>query len=137
MLSMSLPWFNARYGDEVRAAEARLAADRNALSSVRRTARYELYEATERLKAARESLAILERDLVPQAERSFEAAQAAYRGGQGESLALFRSLEALLDLRLERERAIAGMASAIADVERAAGRPAPSDTSATARGDRP
>jgi len=128
-LSMSLPWLNPRYGEEQKAAEARLSADRSALSNVRYTARYELYEATERLRAARESLAIIERDLLPQVEQGYESARAGYRGGQGESIMLFDALRSLLDVRIERERMLANVATALADVERAAGRPlSPSTT---------
>jgi outer membrane protein TolC len=121
--SMSLPWLNPRYGEEVRAAEARVSAERSALSSVRFAVRYELYEAIERLKAARESFTIIERDLLPQAVRSFESAQAVYRGGQADSLALFDALRSLLDVRIERERALTRIETALADMERAAGGP--------------
>lgn len=128
MFSMSLPWFNSRYGEEVRAAEAQVAAERSALSSARNSAQYELFEATQRLKAARESLAIIERDLGPQARQSFESAQAAYRGGQSDSLALFDALSSLLDVRLERERALVRVETALADVERAFGGPLPASS---------
>jgi outer membrane protein, heavy metal efflux system len=123
MVSMSLPWLNARYAEEARAAEARVAAERSALSSSELAARYELRSALERLQAARESLAILERDLMPQARQSFESAQAVYRGGQADSLALFDALRSLLDVRVERERALARLENAVADVERSAGTP--------------
>ena len=123
MFSMSLPWFNPRYGEEVRAAEAQLSAERSALSSARYAARYELYDAAERLKAARESFTIIERDLLPQAQQSFESAQAVYRGGQADSLALFDALRSLLEVRIERERALSTIETAVADVERAVGAP--------------
>jgi cobalt-zinc-cadmium efflux system outer membrane protein len=123
MLSMSLPWLNPRYGEQVRAAEARVAAERSALSSSRSASRFELYDALERLKAAREALAILDRNVLPQAQQSFEISQATYRGGQGDSLALLDALNSLLDVRIERERALARVAMALADVDRAAGVP--------------
>jgi outer membrane protein TolC len=134
MLSMSLPWFNSSYGEEVRAAEARVAAERNALSSSRSVVRYELYDALERFKAARESLAIIDRNVLPQAQQSFEISQASYRGGQGDSLSLLDALKSLLDVRIERERALARLETALADVERAAGRPLrPQDQGAASR----
>jgi len=126
MFSMSLPWLNPRYGEEERAAEARVSAERNALASARFTARYELFEAVERLKAARDSFLLLERDVLPQAQQSFESAQAAYRGGQADSLGLFDALRSLLDVRIERERALVRIETALADVERAVGAPLPS-----------
>jgi outer membrane protein TolC len=123
MFSMSLPWFNAAHAEAVRAAEAKLAAERSALTSTRSAARYELYEAEEKLKAARASLTIIERDLVPLAQQSFESAEAAYRGGQSDLSGTLEALGALLDVRIERERALVRVDSAGADLERAAGDP--------------
>src|SRR5262245_5466939 len=40
-VSVSLPWLNPRYGEEARAAEARVAAEQSALSSSRNAVRYE------------------------------------------------------------------------------------------------
>jgi outer membrane protein TolC len=85
--------------------------------------RFELYDALERLKAAREALTILDRNVLPQAQQSFELSQATYRGGQGDSLGLLDALNSLLDVRIERERALARVEVALADVERAAGLP--------------
>jgi len=120
-LSMSLPWLNARYGEEVRAAEARVAAEQSALLSARDAARYELFEAIERLKAARQSFDIIEHSLLPQATHSLESAQAAYRGGGADSLSLLDALNALLDLRIARERTLVRIDTALADIERAVG----------------
>ncbi|HEU5074651.1 MAG TPA: TolC family protein [Polyangiaceae bacterium] len=120
-LSMSLPWLNARYGEELRAAEARASAEQSALASTRDAARYELFEASERLKGARQNFDIIERTLLPQAQQSFESAQAAYRGGSADSIALFDALGSLLDVRIERERALVRMDTALADIERALG----------------
>lgn len=136
MLSMSLPWLNARYGEELRAAEARVSAEQSALASTRDAARYELFEATERLKGARQTFDIVDRTLLPQAEQSFESAQAAYRGGSADSIALFDALSALLDVRIERERALVRMERALADIERALGGSIPSARTKEARHDR-
>lgn len=123
MLSMSVPWLSSRYREQQRAAEAQVAAERNALSSARLAASYELFEASERLNAARAALRIVEHDLLPRTQRSFEAAQAAYRAGEGESLGLFDALNALLEVRLERERARVSVATALANLDLAVGQP--------------
>jgi len=122
MFSMSLPWLNAAYDEQARAAEADVAAGRNALSNTENAARYELYDALSNLEAARTSFEIIERDVIPKSRQSFEAARAAYRGGQGDSLGLLDALRSLLDIRIERERALARFASSLADVERASGK---------------
>jgi outer membrane protein TolC len=121
MLSMSVPWFNPRYGEEARAADARAAAERSALESARQTANFELFAARQRLQAASRSLKTIEAEILPQAERSFEAAQASYRGGQLDSMTLLSAMSDLLDIRTERERAIARLLVASADVQRATG----------------
>lgn len=123
MFSMSLPWLSARYSDEVRAAEATLAAEKSALAGVQNAARLELFDAVQRLHAAQQSYAITERELLPHAQQSFETARATYRGGQGETLALLEAVRVLLDVRIERERALARIELAVADVERATGTP--------------
>ncbi len=121
MFSMSLPWFNARHAEEVRAAEAQLSAEESALAGARLAARYELYAAAERLQGARESFRLIEDDLLPQAQQSYESVEAAYRGGQSDSLGLFDALRSLLDVRIERERALVLVDTAAADIERAVG----------------
>jgi outer membrane protein TolC len=121
MLGVSLPWLSSRYDDQVRAAEAALAAELSARSSIQNAVGYELFEATGRMKASRESLTIIERDLLTQAQQSFDAAQALYRSGQGDSMAMLDALRTWLQVRIERERALAQLEMAIADVERAAG----------------
>jgi outer membrane protein TolC len=72
---------------------------------------------------------------LPQARQSFEAAQAGYRGGQGDSLALFDALRSLLDVRITRERALARLEGALANVERATGGPI-SESATTKRSSR-
>lgn len=135
-LSMSLPWLNARYGEELRAAEARAAAEQSALASTRDAARYELFEAVERLKGARRAYDIVDGTLLPRAVQSFESAQAAYRGGSTDSIALFDALGSLLDVRIERERALVRMDTALADIERALGGNVPSAPTTEAHHDR-
>ncbi len=125
-LSMSLPWLNARYGEELRAAEARASAEQSALSSTRDAARYELFEAIERFKSARQTFEIVDRTLLPRSLQSFESAQATYRGGSSDSINLLDALGSLLDVRIERERALVRMDTALADIERALGGSLPS-----------
>ena len=75
MLSLNLPWFNPGHREEVRAAERTLAADREALLEVRSAAHFELEDAMARYDAARESYTIIDRDLLGQAQKSFESAE--------------------------------------------------------------
>jgi outer membrane protein TolC len=131
VVSADVPWLNPRHGEEVRAAEARLSARESALSSARLGARYELLEARERLRAARASLDIIERQLLPRTQQGIDSAQAAYRAG-GDALAYFEALRAELDVQIERERALARLDTALADLERATGSHLPLPTGAGA-----
>lgn len=119
MLSINLPWLNPRHREEVRAAERATAADRRAMEAVRITVRYEVADAWARYESMRARYEITKTDLLPAAEQSFEAAQAAFAGGNGSALALLDALQSLLDVRVDEARALVDLEAAIVDVERA------------------
>jgi outer membrane protein TolC len=121
MVSINLPWLNPRHRAEIREAEHALAADRRALTSQLNVASYEARDTTARMEAARQGVLVLDVDLLPQARRSYESAQAAYASGQGSALSLLDSLRAYLQVRLERSRALARFEVSRADQDRARG----------------
>jgi outer membrane protein TolC len=121
MLAINLPWLSGRHADEEREAEQTLLADRHALASTKNTVRYELRDAAARVDSARQSFTIIDQDLLAQAKRSLEATEAAYAAGQGDAIGLLDALRSYLQVRIERVRALAELASSEADLERAAG----------------
>lgn len=121
MVSVSLPWLNPRHREEAREAEHARSAEEHALESAKNAALYELHDAAARVEAARQSLGIISRDLLPQARQSFEAAQSGFAAGQGTALALLDSLRSYLQVRVEESRARARLEMAVADLERAVG----------------
>jgi outer membrane protein, heavy metal efflux system len=121
MVMLNIPWLSPARGDAVRAAEAALAADRHALTSVRNVIRYEVRDARARHQAARSTLSILDADLIPQAKRNFDAAYATYAAGQGDAIGLVDALRSYLDVRLDRIRALVHLTSTAADLARATG----------------
>jgi outer membrane protein TolC len=121
MLSMNLPWLSGRRRDQEREAEQTLRAEQHALESARNAVRYELRDAGARVEAARQSFAIIDRDLLAKSRRSLEATQAAYAAGQGDAVMLLDALRSYLQVRIERLRALAEVAASQADLERAAG----------------
>jgi cobalt-zinc-cadmium efflux system outer membrane protein len=129
MVSINLPWLSGGRRDRVREAEHALAADMRALESARNVALFELRDAQARLKAAEQSYRIIDRDLLPQARQSLEAAQAAFAAGKGDALGLLDSARSYLQVRVEHARALARLGSSSADLERALG----SDLTAPAR----
>jgi outer membrane protein TolC len=121
MVSMSLPWLNPGRADAVRAAEESASAERYALESVRTAIRYEARDAAAKHQAARSTFTIIDSDLLPQAQRNFEAAQAGYSAGRGDAINLIDALRSYLEVRLDRVRALVQLETAAADLERAVG----------------
>jgi outer membrane protein TolC len=121
MVQINLPWLSKRRSDEEREAELTVEAERNALESTRNAVRYELRDAAARLESARESFTIIDQDLLAQAKRSLDATQAAYAAGGSDAISLLDALRSYLQVRIERVRALAELASSQADLERAAG----------------
>jgi outer membrane protein TolC len=121
MVAINLPWLSGRHRDEEREAEQTVVADRHALESTKNTVRYELRDAAARVDSARQSFTIIDQDLLAQAKRSLEATQSAYAAGQGDAVGLLDALRSYLQVRIERVRALAELASSQADLERAAG----------------
>jgi cobalt-zinc-cadmium efflux system outer membrane protein len=122
MVTMSLPWLGSRRRDEREEAERTLRADERALEAAQVAARYEVADATARLEAARGGFAIVDRDLLPQAKRSLESAQAAFSVGQGDAVGLLDSLRSYLQVEVERVRGLARIENASAELDRVAGR---------------
>jgi cobalt-zinc-cadmium efflux system outer membrane protein len=122
MVAVSLPWLNPEHDARVREAEHALVAERRALESQRRVAAFEVADARAKVEAARQALAILDGSVLPEARRAFEAAQAAYGAGQGSALPVLDALQAYLDVRLERTRAVARLETSRSDYDRASGR---------------
>ncbi len=121
MVQMNLPWLSKRRSEEERAAELTVQAEQNALESTRNAVRYELRDAAARLESARQSFTIIDQDLLAQAKRSLDATQAAYATGGSDAIAVLDALRSYLQVRIERVRALAELASSQADLERAAG----------------
>jgi cobalt-zinc-cadmium efflux system outer membrane protein len=121
MMAVNLPWLGGRRRDEERAAAHTLRADQEAVAAARSTGRYELHDAAARLEAARQWFTIVDQQLVVQAGRSLEAAQAATAAGQGDPGTLIEALRADLQVRVERVQALAELATSHAELQRAAG----------------
>jgi outer membrane protein TolC len=121
MAAINLPWLSGRRHDEEKEAEQNVRAEQHALDSTRNAVRYELRDAAARVDAARQSFTIIDQELLAQARRSLEATQAAYGAGQGDATSLLEALRSYLQVRIERVRALAELASSRADLDRAAG----------------
>jgi outer membrane protein, heavy metal efflux system len=121
MVMFNLPWLSGARRDAVKGATQSVNADRHALESVRNVVGYELRDARARHTAARSTLTIVDNDLLPQAQRNFDAAYSAYAAGQGDAISLIDALRSYLDVRLDRIRALVHLATTFADLTRVAG----------------
>ena len=129
MVAINLPWLSDRHRDEEREAEQTVIADRHALEAAQVAVRYELRDAAARVDSAKQSFTIVDQDLLVQARKSLEATQAEYAAGRGDVAAILDALRSYLQVRIERVRALAELASSEADLERAAGTLAVDSTS--------
>jgi cobalt-zinc-cadmium efflux system outer membrane protein len=136
MVSMSLPWLNPGHRDEVKAAERTSAAERSALRAQQAAARFQLRDADAKLRAARETLALIHDRVLADARRSFESAQAQFQSGQGGVTPVLDGARSYLQVRIEEVRAVADLESSQADYARAAGLPVVGMTDGAAEGDR-
>jgi len=126
MVQFSLPWLNPRHGDEIKAAEAAVSADKTAQKALEDAIFFQVQEAIVRYQGARSSFDLIDATLVPQAKKTFDALLANYGAGGGDSLSVIDALRTWLQIRIDRNRALAQVELAIADVERAIGGPIPS-----------
>jgi cobalt-zinc-cadmium efflux system outer membrane protein len=121
VVGINLPWFSGRHGDEQRAAEQTMEAEKHAFESTKNAVRYELRDAAARVAAAKASFTIIDETLLAQARRSLEATQAEYAAGHGDAVGLLDAMRSYLQVRIERVRALADLAASEADLQRAAG----------------
>jgi len=121
MVAINLPWLSPGRRDEEREAEETLAADRHGLESARNAVRYQLRDAVARVDSAKQAFTIVDQELLVQAQRSLEAAQADYAAGRGDAAGILDALRSHLQVRIQRVRALAELASSRAELDRAAG----------------
>ncbi len=121
MISINLPWLNAKRREDVTVAKRGVTADRRALEAVRIAVRYEVDDAFARYTAARTTYLLTRDELLPTALQSFGAAQAGFAAGRGNALGLVDAMRSLLQLQLEEVRELVDLKVAIADLERAIG----------------
>jgi len=118
---ITLPIWQDRYdGADREAAEMRI-AEQNAYAKVRNEMEFSIRDQVVRVETLREQLQLFDDVLIPQAEETLRATEAAYETGQLGVLDLLDSERVLLTVRLGRVRYNADMLTALANLERAVG----------------
>jgi outer membrane protein TolC len=136
-LSLDLPVWGGRTRAAEEEARARRRAATLAREQVARGLESEVEGALYRLRDAGRRVELYGDTLLSRARQSFEAIEAAFRGGEASFLELVDAERTLLEMELALERARTDRAQAISHLERLAGRPLESlrfDPAETERG---
>lgn len=124
MLTFTIPffWTKPKHDKEVEEASAQIARAEASYRATKNLAFLEVRESTTKLNAARKSVTLYRTGLLPQAELSLKAAEAAYQTGRLEFIGLLETERALRDVRLGYYRTLVTLEQSLADLERAVGR---------------
>ncbi len=122
MVGINLPWLSGRHARRGARGGSRRCWPSGTRSSRRRTPSATSCATPPRASIRRASRSRSStRTCWRRRRRSLEATQAAYAAGQGDAIGLLDALRSYLQVRIERVRALAELASSEADLERAAG----------------
>jgi len=124
MLTFTIPffWTKPKHDKEVEEASAQIARAEASYRATKNLAFLEVRESTTKLNAARKSVTLYRTGLLPQAELSLKAAEAAYQTGRLEFTGLLETERSLRDVRLGYYRTLVTLEQSLADLERAVGR---------------
>jgi hypothetical protein len=123
MFSINLPWFTGKHGAEVAKMEHTVRADQAAVETVRNKALFDVRDAYFRVEAAKSSLLLFKAELVPKSAQSVEVSRANYEKDKASFLDLLDAERSLRDVKLKYSQALVQYEMAVADLERAVGRP--------------
>ena len=124
ILTLTVPffWTKAKHDKEVEEASAQVARADATYRGIKNQVFLQVHENMLKSHAARESLSLYRTGLLPQAELSLSAAEAAYQTGRIEFTGLLEAERALRDVRLGYYRTVVALQQSLADLERAVGR---------------
>lgn len=124
MLTFTIPffWTKARHDKEIEEASAQIARAEASYRAVKNLTLLAVRDNLVKSNAARKSVTLYRTGLLPQAELSLKAAEAAYQTGRLEFTGLLEAERALREVRLGYYRAVVALEQSLADLERAIGR---------------
>ena len=115
-LSVPLPLFDRNRGG-IAAAAAELEATRSEEVGVRTWLQAELEKKRQAFESARDELAIIRDQLLPEARAAVQAAEESYRSGKIDYLALLEAQRVLHDTEMQRIEAAADLDRSVAEIE--------------------
>jgi outer membrane protein, heavy metal efflux system len=124
MLGLSVPiWIGSRQRLDVRAAETRASAIERDRAAMAAMVRADIERALSRIDAAERRSRLLETELIPRAQQTFDSAMAAFPSGTVDVLSLLDALRTLETQKVARTTIRVDRELAFVDLERAVGTP--------------
>ncbi len=121
MLSINLPIWRGRLKGAVDEASARLRSSEDQLEGVKTKTAFQIKDTYFRAVTARDEIELYRDSLIPQADGSLKATEAAYETGTATFLDLLDSERTFLAIKIGYHRAMADYEKNLADLERAVG----------------
>ena len=121
MLQMNVPIWSQRVEAAKREARQRLSATQSELRSTENLIACRIFEAWSRIEAQEHTLRVLEAELIPQAEQTYEVTLTAYQAGETDFVTLIDNWRRWLDFELMRHRETVDLETAFADLQREVG----------------
>ena len=122
-LGFSIPIWVDRVQAEVNEMHARVMQEESRRRDLTNQVYDQVQRAYERVRVAARTEKIYRTTLIPQTQERIGAARAGYQTGVVDFLTLIDSLKSLESVQLDRDRAVRNYQQALADLERAVGRP--------------
>jgi len=118
---INIPLWRNKYDAGIREASETLLAERSGYAELRNEMEFSIRDQVNRLQTFQEQIRLFERVLIPQAEATLHATEAAYETGQLGVLDLLDSERVLLNARIVNARFYSDLLSALSSLERAIG----------------
>jgi len=122
-LMVMLPLWGGLNKAEVKAAEAGVDVARASLDGMKSMTDLDLQMALTEAQSAWRQIGLYENVVIPQAEQTYQAGVVSYTNGQVDFMAVLDSFNALRNSRLDHYKARVNYEKAIAELEKAAGKP--------------
>ena len=118
---ISIPIWRNKYDAGVREASESLLAERSSYANVQNEMEFSIRDQVVRIEITGDQIRLFEDALIPQAEETLRATEAAYETGQLGVLDLLDSERVLLSVRIVNSRYYSDLLNALANLERAIG----------------
>lgn len=121
ILQFNLPIWSQRVESAKREARQRLIVTRDELHDAENMIAFRIFESWSRLEAQQHTLEVLESELIPQSQQTYEVTLTAYQAGESNFVTLIDNWRRWLDFELMRHRETVDLETAFAELQREVG----------------